>query len=285
MLKTTLSFLFLCALNFQPCFAEENPFSVNLKANYIFESDIQSQPGEVSEYGFFIRLGYHRAIADNIPLDIKIGGDHYFFDENTPIDFPGKAKYRGMWIKSELPVYGVNDDQYLIGLELNPAYSNAKGTAFDTDAFRFNFSPVLIFRRGEESRFEFVAGARVRPEYDKPVLPIIGFNYQATDKLFFNLVSDEPNVSYKLTDQTKVFWGVDYLLEEFEVTTGSLDGSIIEYQNFTTGVGLEHKFNEHFMVRGDVGGTFDRIIKFQDGSGKIVPEAGISFNLNLNARF
>ena len=279
---SAVCFLWSVVLNPKILFAEENPFSIVNKASYTFKSDVNDQPGTFQESLWSIRLGYHHIMANGMPLDIKIGGNHYFFKETTSVDIPEKAKARGAWISSRFPIPSM-DQRFLFGLELNPVFQNAKGAKFDTDAFRFNFSPTFIFKRDKD--FEFVIGAKIRPRYDKVVLPIIGFNYQATDKLSFNLVSDEPSIDYKITDKTKLFWGFNYLLDEFEVTAGSLDGSILEVQNFTTGAGIEHQFNNHFVIRSEVGGVFDRIIKYQDDNGKLVPKPGVYFKLSLDAHF
>ncbi len=263
---------------------EKNSVSAEIWANYILPSDVKDQTGKITENGFFIRLGYHHLMANDLPFDIKAGGDHYFFKNDTVVDLPEKAKARGAWVKSEIPLPFINDNRYLFGLELNPMFQSAKGTDFDGDAFRFNFSPVFIFKN-DEANFEFVVGAKIRPEYDKVVLPVLGFNYKVNDKLSVNLVSDNPNIAYQITDRTRALWEFNYIVDEFEVTEGPRDGAIIELQNFTTGLGLEHNFNKNFRGRLSAGGVFDRIIKYQDDTGKVVPEPSVYFSLDLKVNF
>ena len=263
--------------------AEENPFSVDFKAKHVFKSEVRAQDGEIEVTKLSLRIGYHHQKSDNLPFDINIGPDHYIFIEKTPVDIPAEAKSRGIRLKTEFNIPLVNDNRYSWGVELNPTFQTAKDVSFDSDGFRFNFSSFLAFRG--DNNFMFVIGAKIRPEYEMVVLPIFGFNYQVNDRLAFNLVSDNPNIAYKITEKTKAILDFDYTFEEFEVTKGALDGSILQLQDFSTGVGIEHHFKDNISASFGVGGEFNRIIKYQDSNGKVVPEDGLYINAKLYVSF
>ena len=177
----------------------------------------------------------------------------------------------------------VADERFLFGIELNPTFQSARGLDFDGDSFRFNFSTLLKIKDTDD--LTWVLGANIRPEYDFVAVPIFGFNYHVNDKLYINLVSDSPNISYQILDKTKVILEFDYTLDEFEVTSGSNEGAILQIQDFATGLGLEHHFNDHLLASIGVGGVFNRILKFQNETGKALLDDGLYMSLKVSAEF
>ncbi len=265
------------------CFADENPFYVKFNGRYSPSVDVKDQDGEIEYSKISLRLGFHKTLDNGLPFYVNIGPDHYIFKESDINILPPDAKSRGLRLGTEFHLPFVEDDRYSLGIELNPTFQSAKEVGFDGDAFRFNFSTFIKFRT--ENDFVWVLGANIRPQYDMVALPIVGFNYRVNDKLSFNLVSDAPNISYEVTEKTKLLWEFDYTFDEFEQVGGGRDGSILQVQDFATGLGIEHKFNDHISSSVGMGGDFDRIIKYQDENGKVVPENGVYFKVKVNASF
>jgi hypothetical protein len=116
-------------------------------------------------------------------------------------------------------------------------------------------------------------------------VPIFGINYMVNDKVFVNLVSDSPKISYLVSEKTALNWDFDYTFDEFEVTGDSNRGAIVEYQEFTTGLSVERKFNEHIQASLGAGGAFNRILKYQNETGKAVLEDGLYVSLKVDANF
>jgi len=263
--------------------ADENPFFFKTKVRYSPDVDVALQSGEIKFTKISTRIGYQKTLDNGYPFYVLLGPDHYVWTQSTSMSFPAGAKSRGFRIGTELGIPLIYDESYSIGIELNPTLQSSRGTALDGDSFRFNFSTFLKYNEYDD--FVWIIGANIRPEYDMVILPIFGINYQLNDKLLINLVSDEPNISYKVTDNTKFLLELDYTFDEFEEIGGVLDGSILQIQEFAVGLGVKHQFNDHISSSLGVGGVFNRIIKYQDGSGKIVPEDGIYFNMGLAAVF
>ncbi|OGX07383.1 MAG: hypothetical protein A2Z88_03870 [Omnitrophica WOR_2 bacterium GWA2_47_8] len=279
---SVLSLLTVLSLNSPAAENNENPFSAKLSVRYSPEVDIKDQSGELQYAKIVLRLGYQKILENGTPVYINIGPDHYILTENSAVNLPPDAKSRGIRVGTELNVPFV-DDHFLLGLELNPTFQTAKEVQFDSDGFRMRFSTFLKYKA--DNGLVWVLGANVRPGYEMPVLPIFGFNYQLNDKISINLVSDAPNVSYALTDKTKLLWEFDYTFDEFEIIGGSLDGSTLSIQDFATGAGIEHTFNDHVAVKAGFGGVFNRIIKYEDAPGKVVPENGVYFSVKADVHF
>ena len=182
----------------------------------------------------------------------------------------------------------VEDERFLLGLELNPTFQSVSDFAFSRSAFRFKSSIMLKYKDPDDPKaLEWVLGVNFRPDYDFLVLPIVGFNYRMTEKIMVNLVSDSPNISYALTEKTKLIAEFDYTMDEFEQTSSDKPnkGSILSIQDFAAGLGVKHEFNEHLKASVGAGGVFTRIIKFQDGVGKVVPENGPYISAKVSAKF
>ena len=281
--RCLLVFLVLVFLGITNLFAEENPFFVKFKTRFMLAADAQDQSGDIQLTKIKLRLGYQKELENGRPFYVTIGPDHYIADDSTAANIPDEFKSRGIRIGTEFDMPLVADDRYSWGWELNPTFQSAKKQSFDGETFRFNFSTFGKFKGDND--LVWVLGANVRPEYDLVVLPIFGVNYKLNDKISLNLVSDEPNIAYLLNDDTKILLEFDYTLDEFEVTDDTNKGAILQMQDFATGVGVEHSFNNNFLASVGVGGVFNRILKFQNETGKAVLDDGLYLNVKMDARF
>ena len=104
-------------------------------------------------------------------------------------------------------------------------------------------------------------------------------------KVFINLISDAPNVSYQFTDNTKGLVEFDYTFDEFEVTDDENKGAILQIQEFTAGATIEHDFNDTVLASVGVGGVFNRILKFKNETGKAVLDNGLYISIKIDADF
>ena len=260
----------------------QNPFSVDFYTRYVPKTDVKDQDGKLTWTKISLRLGYHHDFDNGIPLKFTIGPDHYIFeDTSSSAVVPDEVKSRGIRLGTELPFAA--DGQFRFGFEINPTFQTAKDIGFDSDAFRFNFTPTFIYKN--DSGFKLVVGAKIRPEYEMIALPVFGFDYQVNDKLAFHLISDHPSVAYQLTENNTLKWECDYTFDEFEVIDGPQDDSIIQAQDFATGIAIEHSFNKHIAASLGAGEVFDRILKYQNDLGKVVPDSGVYARVGVEAKF
>ena len=114
---------------------------------------------------------------------------------------------------------------------------------------------------------------------------MIGLIYRPNDRLAFNLASDDPNISYKLTDATLLRWEFQYASDEYEVTRGAQEGVVLRYQEISSGFGIEHQFNKTFNGTLSAGGVFNRQLEYSDEVGKVAPDNGFYASVRLTAAF
>ncbi|MDO8580779.1 MAG: DUF6268 family outer membrane beta-barrel protein, partial [Candidatus Omnitrophota bacterium] len=207
---------------------------------------------------------------------------HTDIDESTGVDLPSALVEKKIGIGTKFPVPFVDSDRYFMGVDVFPSI-NTDDYDGSSSAFRIPFRTYLIYKESDD--FLVVAGVWIRPGYKDEVLPLLGFNYKANDRLSFNIASDDPNITYKLNEKTSALLEFDYKNEEYEATEAANEGKVIRNKYYTMGVGLKHQFCENFSASASVGGAFNRKIEFVDDSGKIVPENGIYASLSMNARF
>jgi len=263
--------------------ADENPFYTTFSSRYTPFVDVDHQAGELEFAKITFRIGYQKTLDNGHPFYINIGPDHFILDNTTAVTLPPDAKSRGLRLGTEFDIPFTSDNRYVFGIELNPTFQSSNDFNFDGDSFRFNFSTLIKFTG--ESGTVWVLGAKIRPEYNMVALPIFGFDYQFNEHLSFHLVSEAPHIAYSFNDHTRLLWEFDYTFDEFEEIGGVFDGSILQIQDFATGIGIEHTFNDHVTSSFGVGGVFNRVIKYQDGSGKVVPDSGIYLSLKIDANF
>ena len=60
---------------------------------------------------------------------------------------------------------------------------------------------------------------------------------------------------------------------------------VLQYQEISSGFGIEHQFNETFKGTVNAGGVFNRRLEYKDGVGKVAPETGFYTSLQLKATF
>jgi len=169
-----------------------------------------------------------------------------------------------------------------MGLDIFPTLST-DSWEWKSGAFRIPFRGYLIFKESDD--FILVGGVTVRPEYEREVIPLIGLIYRPNDRLSFNFASDDPNISYKLNDATLLRWEFQYAFDEYEVTRGAQEGVVLQYQEISSGFGIEHQFNETFKGTVSAGGVFNRQLEYKDDVGKVTPEAGFYTSLQLKVTF
>lgn len=262
--------------------AEEPAGTVSVGTRRVYSSDVDAVSGEVAvtETGFNFTREFKTSAG--MPVEYALDVGHIDIEDDVPVDLPSHLESRSLRAGVKFPVPFIEDDRYFMGIDVSPTF-NTDGYTWKSGAFRLPFRSYLIYKESDD--FILVGGVSVRPEYDVDVIPILGLIYKPNDRLSFNLASDDPDISYKLDDATTLLWEFGYTFEEYEVTRGSQEGVVLEYRDISTGIGIEHAFNEHITAALSVGGVFGRWLEYKDDAGKVVPDAGIYADFSLTAAF
>lgn len=262
---------------------EEEPRVVaGIQSRHIYSSEIEATDGDIDITSTKFDLTYKFKVAGELPVDISLDVGHKDISADTPVGLPSHLESRRLGFSAKFPAPFIADDRFFMGLDIFPTL-NTDGWDWESGAFRIPFRGYLIFRESDD--LIFVGGVTVRPEYEREVIPLIGLIYRPNDRLSFNFASDDPNISYKLNDATLLRWEFQYAFDEYEVTRGAQEGVVLQYQEISSGFGIEHQLNETFQGAVSAGGVFNRRLEYKDDVGKVAPETGFYTSLQLKATF
>jgi hypothetical protein len=248
---------------------------------HIYPSDVDATSSEVAMTETAFNFSHEFKMSSGMPVGYALEVGHMDIHYDGPVDLPSHLESRGLSAGIKFPAPLIEDDRYFMGLDVKPTF-NTDGYTWESGAFRVPLRAYLIYKESDD--LIFFGGISVRPDYDVQVLPILGFIYKANDRLSFNIAS-KPHIAYKLTEETTFLWKFNFTLEEYEVTRGSQEGVVLKYKDFSTGVGIEHKFNETIRAALSVGGVFGRRLEYRDDVGKVAPDAGLYTDFSLTAAF
>lgn len=261
---------------------EELASNVTVQSRHTYSADIEATSGEMDVTETKFDYTHKLKLWDQLPVDASLTVGHMDIHEDDPLEVPSHLESRRLGLSTKFPAPWVGDERFFIGLDIFPTF-NTDDWAWESGAFRLPFRGYLILKESDD--FILVAGVSVRPEYEEEVLPVIGFIYRPNDRWSFNFASDDPNVSYKLNDQTLLRWELNYAWEEYEVTRGAQEHVVLQYRQTASGFGIEHQFNQCLKGVLSVGAVFGRQLKYKDGTGKIAPDTGLYTNVSFTAAF
>ncbi len=277
-----LSFLGMAAFLAGADETREPQVTAGIHSRHIYPGDIKATDGDIAITSADFDLTYKFKVARELPVDISFDVGHKDINADTPVDLPSHLESRRLELATKFPAPFIQDDRFFMGFDIFPTL-NTDDWDWRSGAFRIPFRGYLIFKESDD--FILIGGVSVRPEYDKEILPVIGVIYRPNDRLSFNFASDDPNISYKLNDATLLRWEMDYAWEEYEVTRGAQEGVVLQYQEISSGFGIEHKFNETFKGTVSAGGVFNRRLEYKDEVGKVAPDTGFYASARLTAVF
>ncbi len=262
----------------------QSPVQINtaIQSQHIYSSDIEATGSEIDITSTNFGLGSKFKVAGQLPVEILLNIGHKDINTDSPVDLPSHLEARRLKISVKFPAPFVSDDRFFMGIDILPTF-NTDSWDWQSGAFRIPFRSYLIFKESDD--FILVGGVTVRPEYEREVIPLFGLIYRPNDRLSFNLASDDPNISYKLTDRTLLRWEFQYAFDEYEVTRGAQEGVVLQYQEIASGFGIEHQFNDVFKGLLSTGVVLNRQLKYKDDVGKVAPDAGLYVNAQLTATF
>lgn len=265
------------------CTADDDfPVTVTFDTRHIYETDVSIMDGEVEINESKFSLEYDYKMFEELPVTLSLDITHTDINESVAVDLPSSLEGRRLGFSTKLPVPFIDREDLFLGIDIYPSMYNDDGD-WDDSAFRIPFRTYLIYKQSEE--FILVGGASVRIDYDNSVLPILGLIYKPNDRLSFNLASDDPNITYKIDDQTTVFMEFDYSLDEYEITRGPDKGVILKYRDVSTGFGAKYEVAESLEASLSAGGVFGRRLQYEDDAGKVEPDAGVYARAKLLVKF
>ncbi len=236
--------------------------------------------GEVGTYSTGWEYSYEYKFFDKVPVTFTVGNDAMFIDDSVPLSLPSRLVAISTDIEVVLPLFGLKG--FYIGGGISPSFYS-DGWNFEASSFRLPSRGFLIYQ--PDDKWTLVGGVAVFPRLKYPVWPIFGVIYKPVKELEFNLLSENPNIVYRLNDKISLFAEGEFDYDEYEVDRGAAKNVILRYEDIYMGGGIEFKFSKFTKAAVTAGGLFDRSLKYRDGTGKVDIKGGFYTEARMAVEF
>ncbi|MDD5501147.1 MAG: DUF6268 family outer membrane beta-barrel protein [Candidatus Omnitrophica bacterium] len=238
---------------------------------------VSGQSGRVSIVDTATEYNYNVKIFGQLPVEFAVGEKYISIVNSTAVDLPSRLTSVFFGVETTLPFFAVKNTYFTIGL----------APVFDTGDWGIRSSALSFVQRyffiyQLDEKMVFVSGVSIAPHEKDPVMPILGFIYKPNERLTFNILPKQPEISYVLNNRLTVFGQADMTMDEYKVTRRGVKNNVLEYNEIHAGAGLRYKMNKHIQGSVSAGGVFNRSLKYRDGGGKAQIEDGMYMELRID---
>ncbi len=261
---------------------EEDFFSHELDTyvRYMPSRGAAAQSGRVSIVDSATEYSYTVKLFGELPVELGLGTKYIGISNSTAVKIPSYLTCVSFGAETTIPFLTVKDTYFTIGL----------APMFSTDNWGVRSSALSLTQRyflihQASDNLTLIAGVSISPHENDPLMPILGFIYKPNDKLTFNIIPKQPEISFELNDKFALFGQADITMDEYRVDKEGLKNLVLEYNEIHAGAGLRYKANENIQGNIVVGGVFNRSIKYRrDDYGKVTVKNGIYTELRVDIK-
>lgn len=244
---------------------------------YIPSRSVDAMSGKIEIMESSSEYRYELKAFDKLPVKFSFDTQYIGIEDTVEVELPAHLIGLTTDIETTLPFFKFSHTYFRLGI--SPAFY-ADDTSFTASAFRLPTRYFLIHQ--PNSKWTFLAGVAVYPDYEFEVLPILGFIYKPNRKLTFNIIPKRPDISYLLNERVTLFAeGGAAFNKEFEVKRDNSKNVVLRYQEGRIGSGIKYKFNKYIQSSLSIGGVFNRTLKYRDNLGKVNIKDGIYTEFRL----
>jgi hypothetical protein len=263
--------------------AEDPATSVLLESRYLPEVDVDQQPGSLAISESQFAFQHEFKVDERLPITFSMMDKHIDINSDVPTFLPSNLVGRQLGLGVKFPAPFTSSPNYFMGVDVFPSMYTDGWSESSASAFRIPFRTYLIYKRDEN--FIVFGGLSIRPSYDSTVLPIIGMIYKPTPEITFNIASDNPTITYQVTEKTKLLLEGNIVNDEYEVNHLGEKGRVLFYRELSAGAGIEQSFTKSIKGLVTVGTVFSRLLKYEDDTGKVEPDAGMYVKGRVTVEF
>jgi len=261
--------------------AEDKPsHQVDSYVRFIPSRCVDAMSGKVEIIESGAEYSYEFRAFDKLPIKFSLD-NNYISIENTldSVELPAHLVGLTTDIETTLPFFHFNKTYLRIGI--SPSFY-ADDWDFPSSSFRIPQRYFLVYQ--PDSKWTFLYGLAVYPDFENEVLPILGFIYKPNDKLVFNIIPKRPNITYSFNDRISLFAEGGSAFDEFEVTRDNTENVALRYRETRLGGGIKFRFNQYIRSSISAGGIFNRCLKYRDGQGKVNIKDGLYTELRIEIK-
>lgn len=256
--------------------------SFQTSTTHTFESDFTNRAAG-SQSATLFESALTLPIRLNNSLRLQTGMSYSraeFGGDSTPL-LPGHMQGVAGIIGLEFLV----KDQPAFYVRLSPGLyfiDDASGDSFDIPillggAWRFSESFIGLY------------GATYSGFRDIPILPAVGFLWNITDSIDFNLTFPTPNITWKINDNWRLaiegtYRGISVHTAQ-DVDDPRFHDTELSYRELAAGLSTTYEFNEDTQLRFAVGWTFQRRFEYDNPETTFRAEGSPYLGISFRARF
>lgn len=237
----------------------------------------KSQSGKVGIIDAASEYSYEVKAFDKVPVEFSVGTRYIGINNSSVVKLPSRLTKIDFGISVPLPLFNFHDTFFVT--ELNPSFLSDNWSLKSS-----NFSMVqryFLFRKINE-KLSLICGLRIEPHFQQPYSPILGFIYTPNDRLTFNIIPENPEISYALNKNLTVFLEGDNSSDEFRVTKDNFSNAGLQYNELHAGAGFRYSFNKHIKTSFSFGRVFNHYLKYTDSQGKVALKDGFYTGLRFD---
>lgn len=256
---------------------EEIAHEFNSYVRFMPAAKANVMPGKVELIRSEAEYDYNVKLFEQLPIQLSLNQEYIGIDKTVAVPLPAHLIGLTFNFETTLPFFYVKDTYIRFGV--SPAYYT-DSWSFPSSAFRIPSRYMLIYQ--PDPKLTVVAGIEVDPDYKEEIGPLVGVIYKPNDRLTFNIIPEEGDITYKLNDKFSVFAQGGFNSEEFEVTRNNIKGVILMYDDIYLGGGLKFKPHKYINALLSVGSALNRSLKYRDQHGKVNIENGFYTEFRLD---
>lgn len=235
---------------------------------YEFPSSASAMGGRLDITDWETECSQQIKIMGELPVDLGIEMDYMSINNALPVKLPSNLVGWSASVGTAVPIF-IIPDAY-IGCEVYPGFYSDDWD-FEASAFRMPQAYFLAYKPDEH--WTFAGGVGVAPRYDYNVFPVFSVTYKPNDKITFEVSSQRPNITYKISENWSCYIEGRYEENEYLVDRGDDKKVVLLQREILMGGGIEYKLNKYIRGAISTGGAIDRYFKYRDGNGKVCPDS------------
>ncbi|MCM8796628.1 MAG: hypothetical protein NC923_01900 [Candidatus Omnitrophica bacterium] len=228
-------------------------------------ADAKEMSGKIGIMKAASEYKYTYKLFGKLPIKFSVGQKYIGIDNSTEVMLPAHLVAVTTDIETTFPFFTANNTYLRIGV--SPSFYG-DDWSLPSSGFRIPIRTYLIYMPNEQ--WTYIFGVAVYSDFEKEVLPVLGFIYKPNDKLTFNIVPIRPNINYAINKKLSIFGEFGGAIDnEFEVSKGNLKNTILRYKGNYVGTGLQYDCNRYIRTSISTGLAFNRLLKYEDEIGKV----------------
>jgi len=256
---------------------EELIHELDSYARYMPKAGVKSMAGGVEIFETASEYSYDTKIADKLPVEFTLDTKYVGIDNSTQVKLPASLTKLAAGAEFTLPFFRLKDTY--LRFYFNPSLLGSQWH-FRSANFRIPMQYYIINQFND--KLIFIAGVQFEPEFEDSLWPLLGFIYKPNEKLTFNIIPENPNITYSLTKKIDIFLEGDNTDDEYVVDTGELKNKVLRYRELHYGAGLTYKMNKFIQASFSGGLVCNRFIKYRSDYGKVNIKDGPYINLRVD---